>query len=177
MTISQRLYLLILSAVLGLGLAVIWWFIARNHPLDHPWITRRTADQKNRTPATTGPALSPSIPWTALRHTPTVWWLVLSYSCLGYVAYIYISWFYLYLVNVRGFDILRGGLFASPRGVLVWHDDLADWAEEAARRTHRAAWLAGWSAGRASGSGAGTEECIEPYGRPGHCHSSPGDLQ
>jgi hypothetical protein len=38
---------------------------------------------------------------------------VLSYSCLGYVAYVYMSWFYLYLVNVRGFDILRGGFFAS----------------------------------------------------------------
>ena len=38
---------------------------------------------------------------------------MLSYSCLGYVAYVYLSWFYLYLVNVRGFDVLRGGLYAS----------------------------------------------------------------
>jgi ACS family glucarate transporter-like MFS transporter len=29
------------------------------------------------------------------------------------VAYIYLSWFYLYLVNVRGFGILRGGIFAA----------------------------------------------------------------
>lgn len=102
-----------LSAVLGLGLAVIWWFIARNHPLDHPWVADRTADRNTGTAATTGQAPSPSIPWASLRQTPTVWWLVLSYSCLGYVAYVYMSWFYLYLVNVRGFDILRGGFFAS----------------------------------------------------------------
>ncbi|MEQ1626478.1 MAG: MFS transporter, partial [Nitrospira sp.] len=98
-----------LSAVLGLGLAVIWWFIARNHPLDHPWVANRnssTAETTRQTP-------SPAIPWAAFRQTPTVWWLVLSYSCLGYVAYVYMSWFYLYLVNVRGFDILRGGFFAS----------------------------------------------------------------
>jgi ACS family glucarate transporter-like MFS transporter len=33
--------------------------------------------------------------------------------CLGYVAYIYQSWFYLYLVNVRGFSVVTGGLFAA----------------------------------------------------------------
>ncbi len=38
---------------------------------------------------------------------------MLSYGCLGYVAYVYMSWFYLYLVNERGFSVLRGGLFAA----------------------------------------------------------------
>lgn len=38
---------------------------------------------------------------------------MLSYGCLGYVAYVYMSWFYLYLVNERGFNVLRGGLFAA----------------------------------------------------------------
>lgn len=44
---------------------------------------------------------------------------MLSYSCLGYVAYVYMSWFYLYLVNVRSFDILRGGLFASAPFLMI----------------------------------------------------------
>ncbi len=42
-----------------------------------------------------------------------MWWLTLSYGCLGYVAYVYMSWFYLYLVNARGFTILSGGVFAA----------------------------------------------------------------
>lgn len=54
-----------------------------------------------------------AVPWRRLAATPTVWWLVASYSCLGYVAYIYMSWFYLYLVNVRDFDVLRGAWYAS----------------------------------------------------------------
>ncbi len=97
------------SAGLGIGLAMIWWLLARDRPLDHPWIA------KERSVAVTGnaSAKSSSIPWTAFRKTPTVWWLVISYGCLGYVAYIYMSWFYLYLVNVRGFDTLRGGFFAA----------------------------------------------------------------
>jgi ACS family glucarate transporter-like MFS transporter len=97
-----------LSAGLGIGLAAIWWLLARDRPAEHPWITTR-GPVAPRSPS----AESPTIPWAALRKTPTVWWLVLSYSCLGYVAYVYLSWFYLYLVNVRGFNILRGGMFAA----------------------------------------------------------------
>jgi len=97
------------SASLGIGLAVIWWIVARDRPSDHPWVMRR----ETGAPAEQAVTRPPSIPWAALRRTPTVWWLVLSYGCLGYVAYVYMSWFYLYLVNVRGFDVLRGGFFAS----------------------------------------------------------------
>lgn len=39
--------------------------------------------------------------------------LTLSYSLQGYVGYIFVFWFYLYLVNVRHFDLLRGALFGS----------------------------------------------------------------
>jgi ACS family glucarate transporter-like MFS transporter len=98
-----------LSAGLGIGLAAIWWLMARDRPTDHPWVNQHNAVDSAGVTSTE----SPAIPWAALRKTPTVWWLVLSYSCLGYVAYVYMSWFYLYLVDVRGFDILRGGFFAA----------------------------------------------------------------
>lgn len=42
--------------------------------------------------------------------------LTLSYSLQGYVGYIFVFWFYLYLVDVRHFDLLRGALF----GTLPW---------------------------------------------------------
>lgn len=97
-----------LSAVIGLLMGLLWWTLARNHPQEHPW----TGPSESTRPEGDQPARL-AVPWGALRSTPTVWWLVLSYSCLGYVAYLYLSWFYLYLVNVRGFDVLRGGLYAS----------------------------------------------------------------
>jgi hypothetical protein len=37
-------------------------------------------------------------------------------------------------------------LFRSPRGVLLWRADLADWMAEARQRAERPAWLAAWSA-------------------------------
>jgi len=99
-----------LSAALGVVLAGMWWLLARDRPSDHPW-----SGTNVHSPAGMGHSrqASPTIPWDSLAHTPTVWWLVLSYGCLGYVAYVYMSWFYLYLVNVRGFSILSGGFFAS----------------------------------------------------------------
>ena len=37
----------------------------------------------------------------------------------GYIAYIFISWFYLYLVEVRGFTLLRGSFYAALPFVLT----------------------------------------------------------
>jgi len=98
-----------LCAGLGIILSIIWWWLASDRPADHPWIARDTTTPSPTSVSTT----SASIPWAALFKTPSVWWLVLSYSCLGYVAYVYMSWFFLYLVNVRGFDVLQGGFFAA----------------------------------------------------------------
>ena len=39
--------------------------------------------------------------------------LTISYTLQGYVGYIFVFWFYLYLVDVRHFDLLRGALFGS----------------------------------------------------------------
>ena len=98
-----------LCSALGLLVAAIWMYSAGN---DRPGgrLLSRDNDQPR---ALTGCVPAAPVPWRKLAGNSTLRWLVLSYSCLGYVAYVYMSWFYLYLVNVRGFDVLRGGWFAS----------------------------------------------------------------
>ncbi len=44
--------------------------------------------------------------------------LTVSYTLEGYVAYIFIFWFYLYLVDVRHFGLLRAGNLSSLPGLL-----------------------------------------------------------
>ncbi len=39
--------------------------------------------------------------------------LTASYTLQGYVGYIFVFWFYLYLVDVRKFDLLRGAFLSS----------------------------------------------------------------
>jgi MFS transporter, ACS family, glucarate transporter len=113
-----------LSAGLGIVMGLLWWILARDRPEEHPWMqAQATASRHSDNP--TG-----KVPLALLRHSP-IWWLVLSYSCLGYVAYVYLSWFYLYLVNVRGFDALQGGLYASaPFWAILIGCPLGGWATD-----------------------------------------------
>jgi ACS family glucarate transporter-like MFS transporter len=104
---------------LGLLIAAFWFSYATDRPAQHPHVNAAEAVliQAGTAPGRTGEA--GPVPWRAIARTPTLWWLVGSYTCLGYVAYIYMSWFYLYLVNVRGFSILRGAFFASAPFVAI----------------------------------------------------------
>lgn len=99
-----------LAALVGVLVALLWYWYARDHPCDHPGINQ--AELRLILDGRSPPASDDAAPWLRILRTPTVWWLVGSYTCLGYVAYVYMSWFYLYLVNVRGFGELRGAAFA-----------------------------------------------------------------
>ena len=101
------------AAILGVLVALAWFLYATDRPESHPHVNAAEIALIEERPAE-GESDTGSTPtWNTIISMPTVWWLVLSYSCLGYVAYVYMSWFYLYLVNVRGFGVLRGALFAS----------------------------------------------------------------
>jgi len=98
---------------IGLLVAAAWYGLARDRPEEHPrvnqaeliWITQTMPAVE-----TTGTAAPP---FTSLLKRPSVWFLTLSYTMLGYIAYIYLSWFFLYLVNVRHFTVLQGSFWAA----------------------------------------------------------------
>ena len=105
-----------LSAVIGLVVAVLWVFCSQD---------RRSGS------VTKAETSSTPVPWRKIVRSRSLWWLVASYACLGYVAYIYMSWFYLYLVNVRGIDLLRGGwLAAGPFLAILVFCPLGGWGTD-----------------------------------------------
>ncbi len=102
-----------LSALVGLVVALLWVFCSHDRP---------AAGKGSGRPS---PA---AIPWRRFACSSSLRWLVASYACLGYVAYIYMSWFYLYLVNVRGVNLLRGGwLAATPFVAILVFCPLGGW--------------------------------------------------
>lgn len=102
-------------SVTGILLAALWYGYMRDRPEEHRRVSQEELKRIHgeRTP---GPQEGPShrhTPWQTLLTDRNVVLLSLAIFCLGYVAYIYQSWFYLYLVNVRGFSVVRGGFFAT----------------------------------------------------------------
>ncbi len=125
-----------LSAALGIGIALVWWWYARDRPEEHPAVNQAERALIRGATAPAFPTRAP-VPWQTFARTPTVWWIVLSYSCLGYVAYVFLSWFYLYLVNVRHFDVLRGGLYASaPFVAMLVFCPLGGWVTDGLAARH-----------------------------------------
>ncbi len=99
---------------LGLLIAMLWFRFATDRPETHPRVNAGEAALiRGNAPLRNVPEAPTPVPWKAFAQTPSVWWLVLSYTCFGYVAYVYLSWFYLYLVDVRNFSVLRGAFFAA----------------------------------------------------------------
>lgn len=102
-----------LSALVGILVAVLWVLGSRDGS-----VGGKSSSIASRA----------AVPWKRLFQSRTLRWLVASYACLGYVAYIYMSWFYLYLVNVRGIDLLRGGwLAATPFLAILVFCPLGGW--------------------------------------------------
>lgn len=105
-----------LSALVGIVVALLWVLCSRG------------GQSAGGGPAA---AIRTAIPWRRFAGSSSLRWLVASYACLGYVAYIYMSWFYLYLVNVRGIDLLRGGwLAAAPFVAILVFCPLGGWTTD-----------------------------------------------
>jgi ACS family glucarate transporter-like MFS transporter len=102
-------------AVVGIVLAALWYGYMRDKPEEHRRMSRAELEtiQRGREPELQESLNHHSTPWWILLTNRNVVFLSLAAFCLSYVAYIYQSWFYLYLVNVRGFSVVGGGFFAT----------------------------------------------------------------
>ena len=49
-----------------------------------------------------------AVPWRRIFASRDLWCLSGAYAVLGYNVYFYLAWFYLYLVNERGFSLEAG---------------------------------------------------------------------
>lgn len=100
-------------AVLGILLSAAWYSYATDVPEDHPAVGD---EELRRIRGGKDPAAEPgsrAVPWRVILTTRNVWLLGAVGFCLGYGAFLYQAWFYLYLVNVRGFSQISGGFFTS----------------------------------------------------------------
>jgi ACS family glucarate transporter-like MFS transporter len=100
----------IVCGVIGLLVGAVWFVIARDSPDAHERVSPREREYiRAGIPAG---ASAPALPWRAILADRNVRLLTLSYFCYGYSAYIFFSWFFIYLSTVRGLDLRVSAMFA-----------------------------------------------------------------
>lgn len=103
------------SAIVGCVAGIVWWLIARDTPEEHPAVPQVELQEiqkslKFRVPGTENEG--PIIHWRAILHRRDLLVLMTTYFSYGYIAWIYFSWFFLYMAQVRGFDLRSSAHYA-----------------------------------------------------------------
>ena len=99
------------SAVIGIIAGAVWWRYARDTPEEHPRVgpvelreirAGLPGDLAEQPSAAGSPVV---IPWGAILRRRDLPALMIGYFCFGYIAWIFFSWFFVYMSQVRGFDL------------------------------------------------------------------------
>jgi len=53
------------------------------------------------------------LPWSKVFSSPSIWGLMISHFCLVYPLYIFFTWFFVYLVKVRGVTVSKASFWGS----------------------------------------------------------------
>ncbi|HEY6467623.1 MAG TPA: MFS transporter [Candidatus Acidoferrales bacterium] len=99
-----------LSAVGGGLAALVWFFLVRDEPDDHPWV--RGKEKQWIHAGTEGAVKKLDLPWRRALASREVLALSFSYFTFGYAAYIFFTWFFLYLVNTRGLNLKSSAFYS-----------------------------------------------------------------
>ncbi len=103
------------SAAAGLAVGLVWYWMARDTPEEHRLVSREelahiqaNRSHENRSGARASRADQGS--WMAAILNRNVAALTVSYFTFGYVAWIFFSWFFIYMAQVRGLNLKASAL-------------------------------------------------------------------
>lgn len=96
----------------GIFIAAVWWLVGRDRPSEHPLVGEAELAhiaEANATSAAGGPDGGRS----QVLLSPRLWAITGAYLAVGYILYLYFSWFYLYLVEARGVSVQAAGFYTT----------------------------------------------------------------
>ncbi|MSR07007.1 MAG: MFS transporter [Gemmatimonadetes bacterium] len=125
-------------AAIGMAAAIVWYLIGRDSPEEHPWVSREEADhiRAGLPPVAASGAPAAQLRWGTILRDRNVLALTLSYVTFGYAAYIFFSWFFIYLNTVRGLNLRASGYYAMlPFLAMAVCSPLGGWIGDRVSRT------------------------------------------
>jgi ACS family glucarate transporter-like MFS transporter len=100
------------SAVIGLVAGGVWYWISRDTPKQHPWISEsEAAFIESGLPLLEPGSHGGKLGWGQIFGDKNVLAVTFSYFTYGYAAYIFFSWFFIYLNDVRGLNLKQSALW------------------------------------------------------------------
>ncbi|HWZ99103.1 MAG TPA: MFS transporter [Candidatus Dormibacteraeota bacterium] len=119
----------LVCAALGLLVGFVWYLIARNSPEEHSLVSASELSKIKAGLSSSSTEQQKLVSWARLLESREVFAVTLSYFSFGYVAWIFFSWFYIYLAEVRGLNLKISALYSmlpfiamavcSPLGGLI----------------------------------------------------------
>lgn len=99
------------SAVIGVLVGLGWYALARDVPEEHPRVSPEELAYIHATRSTEKvPREETAESWATAICNRNVVALTLSYFSFGYVAWIFFSWFFIYMAQVRGLNLKASAL-------------------------------------------------------------------
>ncbi|HEX6802338.1 MAG TPA: MFS transporter [Terriglobales bacterium] len=110
------------SAGVGIAVGIVWWCLSRDFPEDHPYVRGQELAEIRDLMAGFPPELPATaksqeessvrrISFARLFQRRDLAALMVAYFSFGYIAWIFFSWFFLYLTKVRGLNLKTSALF------------------------------------------------------------------
>jgi MFS transporter, ACS family, glucarate transporter len=101
-------------ALMGAVAAGIWFSVARDTPEEHARVSPSElatihSGVMNKNARMDRHSL---ISWKRVVGSKEVWGVTISYFCYGYVGWLFFSWFYRYLANVRGLSLKASAFYS-----------------------------------------------------------------
>jgi ACS family glucarate transporter-like MFS transporter len=102
-----------LCSLIGLAAGVMWVLLVRNSPAEHRSISAAEKAYIESGLPVRSAAQGRAAGWLEVVLNRHIAVLTLSYFCYGYVAYIFFTWFFKYLSDVRGLNLKSSALYAT----------------------------------------------------------------
>lgn len=126
-------------ALLGIGVSLVWLLLFRDTPRTHPWIgARELAHIEAGIPAARAEIETrQAVGWGTIARDRNLLALTASYFTVGYVAYIFYTWFFTYLTRVRGLDLKSSAVYSMlPFLAMAIGSPLGGWISDRIAKRH-----------------------------------------
>src|SRR3954454_21942505 len=103
-----------ICAVIGLLAGLVWFLWAKDDPAQHSSVSASELEfiRQGISTGKTDNKDQTLIAWSSILKSRDVWAITFSYFSFGYVAWIFFSWFYFYLAQVRHLNLKASAFYA-----------------------------------------------------------------